>query len=91
MAERTVLRKTGASQFAWFHIPAAHWAGALESAVPLQATLRAPAPDEVGRACNARDASVSADAQRALAKDDLERSVLTRDALLHCHGGAVAE
>jgi hypothetical protein len=36
-------------------------------------------------------AGVPVEPRETLALDDLERSVLTRDALLHCHGGAVAE
>ena len=42
--------------------------------LPIASDPRAPAPDEVGRAYHARDASVSADTQRALARDDRQAS-----------------
>jgi hypothetical protein len=36
-------------------------------------------------------ASVSQRGHQTTGTDEVERSVVTRDALLHCHGGAVAE
>jgi hypothetical protein len=44
-----------------------------------------------GTTAFAVDAGVSNEAVGRLALDELDRSVVTRDALLHCHGGAVAE